>query len=98
MLLRKQISMTGTWTTRLDFDPARPSYEAGIVLYWNLYTFASIGIGRTESGDGREIRITQPAGEPGTFKVSDKARVMLYASKLLNYSSIRPIRWHLAEQ
>ncbi|GAB7347030.1 hypothetical protein MBLNU459_g3175t2 [Dothideomycetes sp. NU459] len=67
MLLRKQTSVSGTWSTRLDFDPSSPNYEAGIVLYWNMYTLASIGIRKNKSRD-REIHITQPGVGPGILK------------------------------
>lgn len=71
LLLRKQTRSTGIWSTRLHFDPNRPTCEAGTVLYWNLYTFASIGV-RASLGGGREIWFTQPGDQgPGTFKVYD---------------------------
>jgi beta-xylosidase len=70
MLVRKQSIRDGTWTTRLDFNPSKPTYEAGMVLYWNLYTFASIGVRRAASGAGREIRFTHPDGRTGSFKHS----------------------------
>lgn len=70
MLLRKQTSSTGIWTTRLDFNPSKETYEAGTALYWNVYTSASIGIRRSEATGARELRFTRPTeAGPGNFSV-----------------------------
>lgn len=79
MLLRKQTRSTGIWITELDFQPSKETYEAGSVLYWNLYTFASIGIRKSPSGNktARELHITHPSSEePGKFKVSILASIV----------------------
>lgn len=71
MLLRKQISSRGLWSTHLDFEPSKDSYEAGIVLYWNVYTSASIGVSASRDGSGRrEIRHRYPTAIPGESMVS----------------------------
>jgi beta-xylosidase len=44
MLLRKQTAFHQRFQAMLDFEPSREGYEAGIVIWWSMYSFASIGI------------------------------------------------------
>jgi beta-xylosidase len=44
MLLRKQTAFYQRFQAMLDFEPIREGYEAGIVVWWSMYSFASIGI------------------------------------------------------
>ena len=67
MFLRKQTQRRGIWETRLDFDPSEQTYEAGTVLYWNCYTFASIGARKGTSETERELRFMRPGASPGSF-------------------------------
>ena len=70
MILRKQTHAYGIWETRLDFEPSELTYEAGVVCYWNCYTFASLGIRKKRSGKGRELWFTRPDTQPGEFRSS----------------------------
>ncbi|RYP83493.1 hypothetical protein DL770_005383 [Monosporascus sp. CRB-9-2] len=75
MLLRKQSSYTETFSVKLRFDPRKPGYEAGIVLWWNQYSFASIGIRLVAADDNGEhhrkrVVFREPTGNAGDFKVS----------------------------
>lgn len=44
LLLRKQESFHDHFSATLDFRPSRKGYEAGVTVWWNMYSFASIGI------------------------------------------------------
>ncbi|KAF3036591.1 hypothetical protein E8E12_007415 [Didymella heteroderae] len=44
LLLRKQESFHDRFSTTLEFNPSRKGYEAGITVWWSMYSFASIGI------------------------------------------------------
>ncbi|KAJ6265043.1 Beta-xylosidase [Drechslerella dactyloides] len=44
MLLQRQTRANIVWTAELDFYPNSRNYEAGTVVWWNSYTFASIGV------------------------------------------------------
>jgi hypothetical protein len=58
----------------MHFNPSRVGYESGVTLWWNQYSFASIGIGMVEPSDGAEAVRTvvarQPTGKNGELKVS----------------------------
>lgn len=79
MLLRKQTRSTGIWTTRIDFNPTKETYEAGTVLYWNCYTSASIGLRKSRSEGGREVHIMLPSGGPGNSKVTYSSPISRFA-------------------
>ncbi|TIA51451.1 glycosyl hydrolase [Aureobasidium pullulans] len=66
VVLRRQTFARGIWETRLDFLPHQPHCEAGTVVYWNPYTFSSIGIRKGPNGESRVIRLTRPTA-PGEF-------------------------------
>lgn len=53
MLLRKQPLYSCTWSTRLAFEPSYPGEEAGVVVYYNFRSFASLSI----RSNGHEKRI-----------------------------------------
>lgn len=75
MLLRKQQSYHEKFSVELEFQPRRRGYEAGIVVWWSMYSFASIGISAMEvEVDGqKELRRTviakRPTGETGRVEV-----------------------------
>ena len=68
MLLQRQIAFSQTWWTRLSFDPQYPGEEAGIVVWLNKYSYATISLGC--SPEGRMITLRHPAPEYGKFRVS----------------------------
>ncbi|KAH6617415.1 glycosyl hydrolase [Chaetomium tenue] len=74
LLLRKQAGYNETFQTKMQFNPSRLGYESGVVLWWNQYSFASIGIGMVEIPEGGEVVRTivarQPTGKNGELKVS----------------------------
>ncbi|KAF3309884.1 hypothetical protein TWF173_010284 [Orbilia oligospora] len=67
MLLQRQTRANIVWTTELEFYPDRKTYEAGTVVWWNSYTFSSIGIRVTESGQ-RYIAVKQALDGKGGFE------------------------------
>ncbi|KAF3037903.1 hypothetical protein E8E11_006116 [Didymella keratinophila] len=44
LLLRKQESFIDRFSATLEFSPSRKGYEAGITVWWSMYSFASIGV------------------------------------------------------
>ena len=44
MLLRKQTAFNQSFQSTLEFRPRKAGYEAGIVVWWSMYSYASIGI------------------------------------------------------
>lgn len=63
LFLRKQTQRACIWTTRLSFEPTSPHTEAGTVLWWNYFTYSSIGIRLSSSKhDTRVIRFRPAEG------------------------------------
>jgi len=57
----------------LDFQPSKEGYEAGIVVWWSMFSYASIGITRTTTEAGLEERVVVlnlPTEEIGVMTVS----------------------------
>jgi beta-xylosidase len=55
LLLRKQQEFYDTWRVVLDFSPEDDSWEAGVTLWSNIYSYVSIGIRR--NGVGRKLLV-----------------------------------------
>lgn len=74
MLLRKQAAYNETFQATMHFSPSRLGYESGVTLWWNQYSFASIGVGMVELSEGieavRTVIARQPTGKNGELKVS----------------------------
>jgi hypothetical protein len=71
MLLRKQSSYSESFHAKLQFKPSKAGYEAGAVLWWSMYSYASIGITLAEQADGstaRTIIYRAPTGKAGVLK------------------------------
>lgn len=51
MFLRKQTARQTLWSTQLNFQPSSTRAEAGTVLWWNYFTYSSIGLRMDSSGD-----------------------------------------------
>jgi beta-xylosidase len=71
LVLRKQTFARGIWETRLEFQVQRKHCEAGTVVYWNSYTFSSIGIRKGSDEGGRIIRF-KTSTSPGIFTTTDR--------------------------
>ena len=74
LLLRKQSSYKDIFRAKMSFKPSRTGYESGVTLWWNQYSFASIGLGVVEPSEGAEpvrtIITRSPTGKNGEFKVA----------------------------
>lgn len=53
MLLRKQTSYNETFQAKMQFNPRKHGYEAGITLWWSQFSHATIGITLVELYDGQ---------------------------------------------
>lgn len=74
MLLRKQTAYEQTFETEMVFSPSRAGYEAGIVLWWNQYSYATIGVTLVELPSGESVPTVvsrSPSGRAGFVNVSN---------------------------
>ncbi|KAJ9130888.1 Arabinanase/levansucrase/invertase [Coniochaeta hoffmannii] len=73
MLLRKQTSYTGeVFQVKMTFNPRRPGYEAGVVLWWNSYSYATVGLTAAtepEAAYKKTVIIRTPTGRPGEMRI-----------------------------
>jgi hypothetical protein len=57
----------------MNFHPTRVGYESGVVLWWNQYSFASIGVTAIKDSDSvgykQTVVLRKPTGTNGEFKV-----------------------------
>jgi hypothetical protein len=58
--LRKQSALQQKFHCILDFSPSEKGYEAGIVVFWSSYSYASIGIRLNATGEGKVIIVRTP--------------------------------------
>ncbi|KAI9163834.1 Non-reducing end alpha-L-arabinofuranosidase BoGH43B [Paramyrothecium foliicola] len=74
MLLRKQSSYNEKFSTKLHFRPSKLGYEAGISLFWNQYSYATIGVTAVQASDNEPAKPTlvlrEPTGRNGDIKTS----------------------------
>jgi beta-xylosidase len=87
LLLRKQTEYCESFHATLNFEPSKVGYEAGIIVYWNSFSYATIGIRAIEI-DGHTcatIVCRQPQGGASTFK--DSAPLLEY-SKQVNLEKV----------
>ncbi|BAE55534.1 unnamed protein product [Aspergillus oryzae RIB40] len=61
LFLRKQIHHYCTWETKLSFSPESQHTEAGTVVWWNYFTYSSIGIRLSPTKEGARIVRFRPA-------------------------------------
>ena len=73
MLLRKQTDFNQIFQVTLNFRPRHPGYEAGIVVWNNMYSYASIGItmvSKEAGGMARAVVAKFPTSNIGLMSVS----------------------------
>ncbi|KAM0205801.1 hypothetical protein ACHAPA_009189 [Fusarium lateritium] len=73
MLLRKQTSYNQIFRAKMDFKPTVRGYEAGVVLWWSQYSYASLGVVATQCDDGKlesKIGYKGATGKAGEFVTS----------------------------
>lgn len=72
MLLRKQTAYDQSFGVTLDFNPSQVGYEAGIVLWWNQDSYATIGVTLIELPSGEKVQTVvrrMPTGSAGSSSV-----------------------------
>lgn len=72
MLLRKQTSFSQTFEVTMEFNPQQVGCEAGLVLWWNQFSYATIGVrlgGNTRDSRTQHVVYRSPKGQPGEFSV-----------------------------
>ncbi|KAH6716512.1 beta-xylosidase [Leptodontidium sp. MPI-SDFR-AT-0119] len=67
MLLRRQTAFEQVFSVVLDFKPKKVGYEAGLVLWWDMHSFASVGVAFTSTGK-RAIAFKTPTDVPDGFE------------------------------
>jgi hypothetical protein len=73
MLLRKQTTFQQLFQAVLDFQPSKAGYEAGIVVWYSLFSYASIGVTVASEGPDAGKRVLQlrlPTDKIGVTSVS----------------------------
>lgn len=75
MFLRKQTHRFCTWETKLSFLPTSYKTEAGTVLWWNYFTYTSLGV--RKNGPDRIIRFRPSEGKPLEYGLSSTTEVVL---------------------
>jgi hypothetical protein len=55
MLLRKQTNLNQSFKATLDFIPSKEGYEAGIAIWWSMYSYASFGITTDSKGNSKAV-------------------------------------------
>lgn len=73
MLLRKQTSYSESFHVKLNFNPRKPGYEAGLVLWWSQFSYATVGITTVDLPGGEKARTVicrLPTGQAGVMIVS----------------------------
>lgn len=72
MLLRKQTSFFQTFEVTMEFHAQQVGAEAGLVLWWSQFSYATIGVrlGGILNDSGRaRVLCRSPKGRPGEFHV-----------------------------
>ncbi|KAH7122971.1 glycosyl hydrolase [Dactylonectria macrodidyma] len=65
MLLRKQTSYSQTFLATMEFAPTRRGYEAGAVLWWSNYSYATISVVATQKDSDSELEHEVIIRRPG---------------------------------
>lgn len=72
MLLRKQTSYFQTFEVTMEFNAQRLGCEAGLVLWWSQFSYATIGVrcgGIISNPERPHLVFRIPKGRPGEFQV-----------------------------
>lgn len=72
MLLRKQSSYTESFEVKMEFSPRKAGYEAGVLLWWSQYSYATYGLTLHERPNGEKALVAvsrAPTGKPGEVTV-----------------------------
>ncbi|KAI0873843.1 glycoside hydrolase family 43 protein [Hypoxylon argillaceum] len=72
MLLRKQSSYTESFEVKMEFSPRKAGYEAGVLLWWSQYSYATYGLTLHERPNGEKALVAvsrAPTGKPGEVTI-----------------------------
>jgi beta-xylosidase len=69
MLLRRQTSYDGTWTTRIKYEPADEWEEAGTVVYYSKWSYIAIVVRKNKDGKKEILARWTEASEDKATKV-----------------------------
>lgn len=96
MLLRKQTSYNETFQAKMQFNPRKHGYEAGIALWWSQFSHATIGITLVELYDGqseKRVILRWPEGllstETRTMKLPNSSDLHRESSSTLQPFTLR---------
>lgn len=80
LFLRKQTHRHCTWETRLTFRPTSPQTEAGTTVWWNYFTYSSIGIrlSPTKMDGTRIVRFRPAEGQTIDVELTDAASDVVF--------------------
>lgn len=86
MLLRKQTAYAQIFQATMEFSPSRAGYEAGVVLWWNQFSHATIGVALVELPGGEKVQTLvrrSPTGQAGVMNVSNHPVLYLTSPRLM---------------
>lgn len=90
MLLRKQSSYTESFAVKMQFSPRKAGYEAGIVVWWSQYSYATYGLTLHDRSNGESALAMvsrEPSGKAGEMTVCLSAtQVFIYTVNVLTKS------------
>jgi hypothetical protein len=70
MLLRRQTSYNGVWTTRIVYEPVDEWEEAGTVVFYSRWSYIAIVIRKNKDGKKEIVARWTEAAENKKTKVS----------------------------
>ena len=81
LFLRRLTHRVCTWETRLSFSPSSPHTEAGTVVWWNYFTYSSIGISLSAWGGPRVVRWRSADGQCTDLQLSSATSEVIFVIK-----------------
>ncbi|KAI9044349.1 glycoside hydrolase family 43 protein [Aspergillus affinis] len=80
LFLRKQTHRYCTWETRLSFRPTSVQTEAGTTVWWNYFTYSSIGIRVSPTGQDstRIVRFRPAEGKTVDLELASSASDVIF--------------------
>lgn len=85
MFLRKQTARSCIWSTQLSFQPTSSNTESGTVLWWNYFTYSSIGIRLSPSDlNQRVIRFRPATGKEVLLPIKNEGSDIKFIIRCLN--------------
>ncbi|WWD01008.1 hypothetical protein V866_007946 [Kwoniella sp. B9012] len=98
MLLQKQVSLRGLWSTSLDFEPRSSNEEAGTTIFWSCYAYAALVVRQGEQPGTREIQMRWICEESEDVKTLTKSLPLPSSGPVTLFIEARPNSYSLAFQ